>query len=448
MISIDVNTIGFRLPRTTLINARNKRFFCLLIPAISLFLMLFVTAQGLFAQTYDKGFYFNRARQQINQGKYVEALNDLNTVIKLDPNDVSAYNTRGVAFEKCGDFKSAMADYQTAYKLNPNAAETMHNIESLGARTGMPATTPDGTPLVSAATARSRANVSAVKPRAPARTPYISHPSTQPVQETTRITVPPPVSSSMSGKASVVYAPPVVPTASNVQSRALSAAPQKQVRFEETAHYSAVSARPPTNDFYANRSPDLTESYIPIENMPIGQSTTTYYVKGFRVSTYTMQTSYANTSKTGSIPSRNIPDESLVQVSNSTVRSSNGYYETPRTQNGLSASAAYSSNNQSAGAPVLSKIYVDPAAEKYNDIGVTLCNYGKYKDAIEEFDKALGQYKDFAVAYNNRGAAYALLGNSQNALLDFNQALRINPYYFDAQENRRTMKEILAEKNK
>ena len=50
------------------------------------------------------------------------AIADFDEAIKLDPNDATAYNNRGSAKEKLGDYASASADFDQAIKLDPNNA--------------------------------------------------------------------------------------------------------------------------------------------------------------------------------------------------------------------------------------------------------------------------------------------------------------------------------------
>jgi tetratricopeptide (TPR) repeat protein len=82
------------------------------------------------------------------------------------------------------------------------------------------------------------------------------------------------------------------------------------------------------------------------------------------------------------------------------------------------------------------KIFIDPIAEKYNILGAELNENGRFDEAIEQFNAAIKIYPNYAIAYNNRGVAFAGKGDLKRAAEDFNQALRINPYYHDAQFNR------------
>jgi tetratricopeptide (TPR) repeat protein len=52
---------------------------------------------------------------------------------------------------------------------------------------------------------------------------------------------------------------------------------------------------------------------------------------------------------------------------------------------------------------------------------------GKYKEAIEEYNKALSIDPKFALAYTGRGVAYHILGQHESAIEDHSEAIRINP---------------------
>ena len=55
------------------------------------------------------------------------AINAYDVVLRLNPNDVVAYNNRGVSKDKIGRPSDAIADYDMALSLNPNYAEAYNN---------------------------------------------------------------------------------------------------------------------------------------------------------------------------------------------------------------------------------------------------------------------------------------------------------------------------------
>lgn len=70
------------------------------------------------------------------------------------------------------------------------------------------------------------------------------------------------------------------------------------------------------------------------------------------------------------------------------------------------------------------KRYSIPVA--YNNRGNAYLMLGQYQQAIEDYNKALEQDRDFAKAYNNRGLAYGNLGKYQLAIEDFSVSVRKN----------------------
>lgn len=67
-----------------------------------------------------------------------------------------------------------------------------------------------------------------------------------------------------------------------------------------------------------------------------------------------------------------------------------------------------------------------------------------YEKAILIYTDVITRNPNVAIAFNNRGVAYAKLGNYTKAIEDFNYALRLNPYYYDAYANCKQVKFTLA----
>jgi hypothetical protein len=75
-------------------------------------------------------------------------------------------------------------------------------------------------------------------------------------------------------------------------------------------------------------------------------------------------------------------------------------------------------------------------ANAYYNRGHAYQGLGNYRQAIEDYGRAIEIKPDYAEVYNNRGVAYALLGNYRQAFEDFNRAIEIKPGFTDAYNNR------------
>jgi tetratricopeptide (TPR) repeat protein len=57
-----------------------------------------------------------------SQKEYDWAIEDYNTVIKLNPDNVEAYIHRGLAYHHKGEYDRAIGDFTKAIELKPNYA--------------------------------------------------------------------------------------------------------------------------------------------------------------------------------------------------------------------------------------------------------------------------------------------------------------------------------------
>ena len=84
--------------------------------------------------------------------------------------------------------------------------------------------------------------------------------------------------------------------------------------------------------------------------------------------------------------------------------------------------------------------YMIWASEKepqfYNNRGIDYYHKGEFDNAIEDFDKAIKLNTNYAEAYGNRGIAYGMKGELDNAIEDFNRSIEINPNRAEPYSNR------------
>jgi tetratricopeptide (TPR) repeat protein len=75
-------------------------------------------------------------------------------------------------------------------------------------------------------------------------------------------------------------------------------------------------------------------------------------------------------------------------------------------------------------------------ATAYNNRGAAYAKSNKHEQAIEDYNKAIKLNPDYATAYNNRGVAYTDLNKHEKAIEDYNRAIELNPDYATAYYNR------------
>ena len=78
----------------------------------------------------------------------------------------------------------------------------------------------------------------------------------------------------------------------------------------------------------------------------------------------------------------------------------------------------------------------DRRATILNDRGVAYARRQQNKEAIEDFNRAIQLYPEYAAIYNNRGNVLLGLGAVREALKDFDRALVLAPGYAAAYSNR------------
>jgi tetratricopeptide (TPR) repeat protein len=75
-------------------------------------------------------------RQASEAHRWNEALNAYDKAIKLNPNDASAYNNRGLAYDNLDKNDLAIADYSKALELNPEYRDAFNNLGKTFSRLG------------------------------------------------------------------------------------------------------------------------------------------------------------------------------------------------------------------------------------------------------------------------------------------------------------------------
>ena len=69
-----------------------------------------------------------QAQQQMDDGKFGEAINLLNRYISANPSNAVGYNLRGLCFENRKEYENAVYDFRSALKLEPKDEVIYENL--------------------------------------------------------------------------------------------------------------------------------------------------------------------------------------------------------------------------------------------------------------------------------------------------------------------------------
>ncbi len=75
-------------------------------------------------------------------------------------------------------------------------------------------------------------------------------------------------------------------------------------------------------------------------------------------------------------------------------------------------------------------------ARSYKLLGTALAEEGRYEEAVINFDHSILLNPDDEASYYNRGSSLFQLGDFQKAIADYTHAINIKPVYFEAYNNR------------
>ncbi|MDO8461372.1 MAG: tetratricopeptide repeat protein, partial [Deltaproteobacteria bacterium] len=67
-------------------------------------------------------------KQLIRLGHYQQAIDQLNQILEMDPENEQARFLRGLAYQNMEDFPSAIRDYEAILKKNPKSAKANYNL--------------------------------------------------------------------------------------------------------------------------------------------------------------------------------------------------------------------------------------------------------------------------------------------------------------------------------
>ena len=79
----------------------------------------------------DESPMYERAREHMLRGEWESAIEVAGKVIDQDPSSADAYNLRGSAYVRCGDFEKARADIEAALRIDPEHPKANTNRSGL-----------------------------------------------------------------------------------------------------------------------------------------------------------------------------------------------------------------------------------------------------------------------------------------------------------------------------
>jgi tetratricopeptide (TPR) repeat protein len=422
--------------------------------------VLIFTGGGMLG-AQDAAFFIQRAKEYAAQFNRDKAFESYDSALSVDPDNIRALNGRGGIYVQKGEYGKARLDFEKAYGIAKDDAETRHNLQFvydfyrknpalMNSETPNPATEPvpfkapapapfslnadsksfeqisDYPKSVSVADADGITAIVAATgpppPQPPDEAPQAQVPQTQaPQAQVPQAQVLP----TQAPQAQVPQPPAPVIQVQLIQ------VPQPQVPAPSTdkktsdgiirkTAYPEVKIPQINGNIESREAPAAQAAPSPVTLPQAAPTPAALPQAALPQAVRTEAVSIRLNAGAGEV--RNLPSAEPVPTSSSGVQA-----EGP-------------SETTVSAAKVLS------AAETANNTGIQLNKAGKYEKAIEQFTSAISYNPDFAIAYNNRGAAYFSIGEYEKASADFNKALRINPYYFDAHANREQVKIALASK--
>jgi tetratricopeptide (TPR) repeat protein len=404
---------------------------------------VFGFAGGGLLVAQDAQFFIQRAKEYTAQFNDDKALEHYDLALGAEPNNVRALNGRGGVFLKKKEYSKARMDFEKAYNIDSNDAETRHNLQYIY---DFYRQHPD---LMNAKAPEPEAEAApfkegdAVAPEGPGPAAQAPSPlpaeapgaagaaglAAEPVREggggASPSDSPAPAASLYPGAAAP--APAVYPGAA---APAASLYPGAAAVTPPTVFYSDV---PPPAAYPSGVYPPAAYVFTPQGAAPLAAVPQWWAApQGARAQARVVRKSA-------------YPEVELPKIRNEAALPPQSATPLPA-QGAVPAdlgSVRMAQDGAQAGARAVPQDAYQ-AAVALNNTGVQLNKLGDFEKAIEQFTSAISRYPHFAIAYNNRGAAYFYSGRYKEALADFNTALSLNPFYYDAQANREQVTITLA----
>ena len=89
-------------------------------------ILLFLLTFGVASAQYDINHFFYRGQHALVEGRYSEAIDQFNILVRLDDSLYEAYFFRGIAKYNLGDFMGAQIDFDKTLEINPLYTPAYH----------------------------------------------------------------------------------------------------------------------------------------------------------------------------------------------------------------------------------------------------------------------------------------------------------------------------------
>ena len=119
----------------TMTHASKKWFWEL---AVAVAIIAAIVASAAWERIYDTGTHYHRGIANFQSGRYRAAVADYDRALRLDPDAARIYGNRGLAKRILGRYREAIADYDQAVRLQPESAFVYFNRGLAKADMGLP----------------------------------------------------------------------------------------------------------------------------------------------------------------------------------------------------------------------------------------------------------------------------------------------------------------------
>jgi tetratricopeptide (TPR) repeat protein len=106
---------------------RVNKYIWIILSIVLFFLFSYASGQQEQTGSMDAEAYNNRGIAYGKKGQFDQAISDLTKALKINPRYARAYYNRGIAYGKKDQYDQAISDYTKALEINPRFAGAYYN---------------------------------------------------------------------------------------------------------------------------------------------------------------------------------------------------------------------------------------------------------------------------------------------------------------------------------